>query len=153
MAHLNMSANRYELKYIIQTKNISKLIDSFGQILTPDKNNKNNLGNLFTPGYLSKEDRLKEEEKQQVHEPALDEEIEEDEEPEGLVTAEQLQVRKTAENKDDQTWEVECTEKVLKFLKDNNITAQLEASAPMANIVSSLPSAAELEKLMTMTPD
>ena len=34
----------------------------------------------------------------------------------------------------------------LKFLKDNNITAQLEASAPMANMVNSLPSAAELEK-------
>ena len=33
----------------------------------------------------------------------------------------------------------------LKFLKDNNITAQLEASAPMANMVNSLPSAAELE--------
>ena len=39
-----MFANRYELKYIIQTKNISTLLDSFGQILTPDKNNKNNLG-------------------------------------------------------------------------------------------------------------
>ena len=39
-----MFANRYELKYIIQTKNMSKLLDSFGQILTPDKNNKNNLG-------------------------------------------------------------------------------------------------------------
>lgn len=39
-----MSANRYELKYIIQTKNISKLMESFGKILTPDKNNKNNLG-------------------------------------------------------------------------------------------------------------
>jgi hypothetical protein len=41
----------------------------------------------------------------------------------------------------------------LKFLKDNNITAQIEASEPLANIASSLPSAAELEKLMTMTPD
>ena len=40
----------------------------------------------------------------------------------------------------------------LKFLKDNNITAQIEASEPLANIASSLPSAAELEKLMTMTP-
>ena len=39
-----MSANRYELKYIVQTKNISKLLESFGKILTPDKNNKNNLG-------------------------------------------------------------------------------------------------------------
>ena len=41
----------------------------------------------------------------------------------------------------------------LKFLKDNNITAQIEASEPLANIASSLPSAAELEKLTTMTPD
>tara|TARA_R110002012_G_scaffold51728_1_gene133416 strand:- start:251 stop:493 length:243 start_codon:yes stop_codon:yes gene_type:complete len=41
----------------------------------------------------------------------------------------------------------------LKFLKDNNITAQIEASEPLANIASSLPSAAELEKLMTMTPE
>lgn len=41
----------------------------------------------------------------------------------------------------------------LRFLKDNNITAQLEASPPMASMVNSLPSAAELEKLMTMTPD
>ena len=41
----------------------------------------------------------------------------------------------------------------LKFLKDNNITAQIEASEPLANIGSSLPSAAELEKLMSMTPD
>ena len=41
----------------------------------------------------------------------------------------------------------------LKFLKDNNITAQIEASEPLANIASSLPSAAELEKLMSITPD
>ena len=41
----------------------------------------------------------------------------------------------------------------LKFLKDNNITAQIEASEPLANIASSLPSAAELENLMSMTPD
>ncbi len=41
----------------------------------------------------------------------------------------------------------------LKFLKDNNITAQIEASEPLANIASSLPSAAELERLMTMTPE
>lgn len=41
----------------------------------------------------------------------------------------------------------------LKFLKDNNITAQIEASEPLANIASSLPTAAELEKLMTMTPE
>lgn len=41
----------------------------------------------------------------------------------------------------------------LKFLKDNNITATVEASAPMADIKSMLPSAEELEKLMSMTPD
>ena len=41
----------------------------------------------------------------------------------------------------------------LKFLKDNNFTAQIEASEPLANIASSLPSAAELERLMTMTPE
>ena len=47
----------------------------------------------------------------------------------------------------------ECVQLALKFLKDNNITAQIEASEPLANIASSLPSAAELEKLMSMTPD
>ncbi len=39
-----MFANRYELKYIIQTKNIRNLINSFGQVLIPDRNNKDNLG-------------------------------------------------------------------------------------------------------------
>ena len=41
----------------------------------------------------------------------------------------------------------------LKFLKDNNISAQLEASEPMQNVAKMLPTAEELEKLMTMTPD
>ena len=41
----------------------------------------------------------------------------------------------------------------LKFLKDNNITATLDASAPMNDIKQMLPSADELEKLMSMTPD
>ena len=44
MVLLAMFANRYELKYIIQTKNIRKLLNSFGQVLIPDKNNKDNLG-------------------------------------------------------------------------------------------------------------
>jgi len=39
-----MFGNRYELKYIIQTKNVSNLLNSFGQVLIPDKNNKDNLG-------------------------------------------------------------------------------------------------------------
>lgn len=41
----------------------------------------------------------------------------------------------------------------LKYLKDNNITAQMEASAPLNSVANNLPSAAELEKLMSMTPD
>ena len=41
----------------------------------------------------------------------------------------------------------------LKFLKENNITVQIETREPLANIASSLPSAAELEKLMSMTPE
>lgn len=41
----------------------------------------------------------------------------------------------------------------LKFLKDNNITATLDASTPLEDIRAALPSAAELERLMTMTPD
>lgn len=41
----------------------------------------------------------------------------------------------------------------LKFLKDNNITATLDASTPLEDIRDALPSAAELERLMTMTPD
>ena len=47
-----MSANRYELKYIIQTKNISKLMESFGKILTPDKNKKITL-DIITTQYIS----------------------------------------------------------------------------------------------------
>lgn len=41
----------------------------------------------------------------------------------------------------------------LKFLKDNNITATLDASTPLADIQAALPSAEELERLMTLTPD
>ena len=41
----------------------------------------------------------------------------------------------------------------LKFLRDNNIQAQMEASAPLNSVANNLPSAAELEKLMSMTPD
>lgn len=41
----------------------------------------------------------------------------------------------------------------LKFLKDNNITATLDAATPLADIQAALPSAAELERLMTLTPD
>ena len=41
----------------------------------------------------------------------------------------------------------------LKYLKDNNITASIDASEPLADLSKMLPSAHELEKLMSMTPD
>lgn len=41
----------------------------------------------------------------------------------------------------------------IKFLKDNNITATLDASTPLADIQAALPSAEELERLMALTPD
>jgi hypothetical protein len=40
----------------------------------------------------------------------------------------------------------------LKFLKDNNITATVENSTPIAEIKNLLPTKDELEALMTMTP-
>ena len=41
----------------------------------------------------------------------------------------------------------------MRFLKDNNITATVEASVPLQEIHQALPTAEELEKLMMMTPD
>lgn len=41
----------------------------------------------------------------------------------------------------------------LKFLKDNNITASLDAATPLADIRDAMPTAEELERLMTLTPD
>ena len=41
----------------------------------------------------------------------------------------------------------------IKFLKDNNISASIDAAPALADISTKLPSASELEKLMTMTPD
>lgn len=41
----------------------------------------------------------------------------------------------------------------LKFLKDNNITATVDNSTPIAEIKNLLPTKDELEALMTMTPD
>ena len=46
-----------------------------------------------------------------------------------------------------------AVDRAMKFLKDNMITATVESSEPLAQITSALPSADELEKLMTMTPD
>ena len=42
---------------------------------------------------------------------------------------------------------------LLKMLKDNSITAQIDASTPLSDIQNLMPKAEELEKLMTMTPD
>ena len=42
---------------------------------------------------------------------------------------------------------------IRQFLKDNNITSTIEASVPLQTIQTNLPTADELEKLMTMTPD
>ena len=41
----------------------------------------------------------------------------------------------------------------IKFLKDNNISASIDAAPALADISTKLPSASELEKLMTMTPE
>lgn len=41
----------------------------------------------------------------------------------------------------------------MKFLKDNNITASIDASPNLGHIKTLLPEAEELERLMTMTPD
>lgn len=41
----------------------------------------------------------------------------------------------------------------MKFLRDNNITTTIDASPDLGQIEKLMPSAAELEKLMTMTPD
>ena len=48
---------------------------------------------------------------------------------------------------------INAVDRAMKFLKDNMITATVESSEPLAQITSALPSADELEKLMTMTPD
>ena len=39
------------------------------------------------------------------------------------------------------------------MLKDNSITAQIDASTPLSDIQNLMPKAEELEQLMTMTPD
>ena len=46
-----------------------------------------------------------------------------------------------------------AVDRAMKFLKDNMITATVESSTPLAQITQNLPTADELEKLMTMTPD
>jgi hypothetical protein len=41
----------------------------------------------------------------------------------------------------------------MRFLKDNSITATVEASVPLQDIQAAMPTPEELERLMTMTPD
>lgn len=41
----------------------------------------------------------------------------------------------------------------MRFLKDNNITATLNSSPQLRDIKSELPTAEELERLMTLTPN
>ena len=41
----------------------------------------------------------------------------------------------------------------MKFLRDNQISATIDASPDLSHIDRLMPSAEELEKLMTMTPD
>ena len=54
---------------------------------------------------------------------------------------------------DDPRERIAGLDRAMKFLKDNQITATLEASVPLQDIQAQLPTAEELEKLMLMTPD
>ena len=64
----------------------------------------------------------------------------------GYELVEQLQ-------SEDPKTRIAAVDRAMRFLKDNNITSTVEASVPLQTIQSNLPSADELEKLMTMTPD
>ena len=46
-----------------------------------------------------------------------------------------------------------AVDRAMRFLKDNNITSTVEASVPLQTIQANLPTADEIEKLMTRTPD
>ncbi len=54
---------------------------------------------------------------------------------------------------DDPQARLAAVDRAMKFLKDNSITSTIEASVPLHDIQASMPTAEELEKLMTMTPD
>lgn len=45
-----------------------------------------------------------------------------------------------------------AVDRALKFLKDNNITASIQAAPDLERIRDSLPTAEDLERLMKMTP-
>ena len=67
----------------------------------------------------------------------------------GLVGAEIVSLL----HSDDPRERIAGLDRAMKFLKDNNITATVEASVPLQDIQQALPTAEELEKLMMMTPD
>ena len=53
---------------------------------------------------------------------------------------------------DDPTVRSFALKDAMRFLKDNNITATVESSSQIRSIANELPSAAELENLMRLTP-
>jgi hypothetical protein len=56
-------------------------------------------------------------------------------------------------NADEPSTRMQAIDRALKFLKDNSITATVDASVPLQELQRAMPTADELEKLMTMTPD
>lgn len=54
---------------------------------------------------------------------------------------------------DDDKVRLAAVDRALRFLKDNNITSTVEASTPLQDIRAAMPTAEELERLMTLTPD
>ena len=54
---------------------------------------------------------------------------------------------------DDPLERIAGLDRAMRFLKDNSITATVEASVPLQQIKAAMPTPEELEKLMTMTPD
>ena len=54
---------------------------------------------------------------------------------------------------DDPRERLQAVDRAMKFLKDNAITATMDASTPLEEVKKALPTAEELERLMTMTPD
>ncbi len=54
---------------------------------------------------------------------------------------------------DDPRQRLAAVDRAIRFLKDNNITATVEASEPLRSIADQLPTAEELEKLMQLSPE
>lgn len=67
----------------------------------------------------------------------------------GMVGYELLQQLRS----DDPRERMGAVDRAMKFLKDNNITSTVEASVPLQDIKAAMPTAEELERLMTLTPD